>query len=84
MFFLYLQFFGGFFFFVFFFNFLKDTDLFRGDTNTPVMDFWSHLLWVSKSGRMHALLLECNGFLRFTYDVTTTNLLTASMVAKSF
>ena len=53
-------------------------------TDTPVLDFWWCLSWVSKSGWipcLHALSPACNGFLRFTSGATPADLLAASMAA---
>ena len=54
-------------------KYLEDVSPFRGATDTPVLDFWSRLLWVSKPGwipRLHALSPACNEFLRFTSGAT--------------
>ena len=37
-------------YFGFFLHFLRSEFTFRGATDTPVLDFWWHLSWVSKSG----------------------------------
>ena len=44
------------FWFVFFLNFLEYISTFRGATDTPVMDFWWRLPWVSKPRRIPHLL----------------------------
>ena len=57
---------------------------FCGATDTPVLDFWWYLPWVSKPGwipRLPALSPACNEFLRFTSGVTPADLLAASMAA---
>ena len=59
---------------------------FCGATDTPVLDFWCRLLWVSKPygptlfklGR--GVCVTCS--LRFTSDVTPADLLAASMAAE--
>ena len=53
-----------------------------------VLDFWLHLLWVSKP-EWSALFTFGGGvcdihFLRFTSDATPVNLLMASMAARHF
>ena len=59
---------------------------FCGATDTPVLDFWWCLLWVSKPEWAALFTLErgicvtCS--LRFTCGVTPANLLAASMVAE--
>ena len=55
---------------------------FCGASDTPVLDFWWHLPWVSKPGwipHLHALLPVCNEFLRFTSGATPADLLVANM-----
>ena len=59
---------------------------FCGATDTPVLDFWWCLLWVSKP-EWAALFKLGRGvhitrYLRFTSGVTPANLLAASMAAK--
>ena len=57
---------------------------FCGATDTPVLDFWWRLLWVSKPGWTPHLCASSpahNGFLRFTSGVTPADLLAASMAA---
>ena len=75
-------------------NYLKICNLFLkkngghkwlgGAIDTPVLDFWWHLPWVSKPGcipHLHAFSPACNGFLRFTSGATPADPLTASMAA---
>ena len=59
---------------------------FCGATDTPDLDFWWGLNWVSKLGwiPLYATLPVHNGFLRFTSGVTSPDLLVASMVAELF
>ena len=48
-------------------------------TDTPVLDFWWRLTWVSKPGQilcLHTSLPLCNGILRFTSGATPADLLT--------
>ena len=48
--------------FFFSFTFLEDISPFRGATDTPVLDFWWRLLWVSKLGwsaGWHTFLPAC-------------------------
>ena len=57
-------------------------------TDTPVLDFWSYLLWVSKL-EWAALFMLGGGIhvshsLRFTSGVTPADLSVASMAAKPF
>ena len=69
--------------FQFFFFFLVDNFF----CHTPVLDLWWYGPWVSKPGWIPCLCASspsCNGFLRFIYGVTPTNLLMACMAAKSF
>ena len=57
----------------------------RQCTDTPVLDFWLYLLWVSKSGWipwLHTSSPSCNGALRFTCGVTPADSLMASMAAE--
>ena len=57
---------------------------FHGATDTPVLDFWWRLPWVSKPGwipRLHALSPMCHEFLRFTSGVTPADCIEVSMVA---
>ena len=57
---------------------------FFGATNTPVLDFWWRLPWISKSGwipHLRASSPAHNGCLIFTSGVTPANLLAASMAA---
>ena len=66
---------------------MEDISPFCGAIDTPILDFWWHLPWVSKSKWipfLHASSPMCNGILRFTFDVITADLLAASMAAKSF
>ena len=68
----------------FFLKFLEDMSPFCGATDTPVLDFWWRLPWVSKPGwipRFHASLPVHNGFLRFTSGAIPADLLAASMAA---
>ena len=68
---------------LFFFNLSP----FHGATDTPVLDFWWHLPWVSKLGWIPCLcasLPVCNGFLRFTSGVTPADCMEVSMAAKPF
>ena len=58
-----------------------------GAIDTPVLDFWWFLPWVSKPGwniLLACLLSEHNRFLRFTSGATAADLLAASMVAEPF
>ena len=67
------------------FQFLEDVCPFSGATDTPVLDPWHCLPWVSKSGWIPSFCAfhgVCNGFLRFTSSVTPTDLLMASTAAK--
>ena len=55
---------------------------FCGAIDTLVLGFWWHIPWVSKPGwipHLHALLPECNEFLRFTSGAKPADLLMASM-----
>ena len=59
---------------------------FCGATDTPVLDFWLRLLWVSKP-EWAALFILGGGIhvthsLRFTSGATPADLLVASMVAE--
>ena len=57
--------------FFFFFKFLEDTSPFRGAADTPILDFWWRLRWVSKLGWIPSLACPAhNGFLRFTSGAT--------------
>ena len=61
---------------------LEDMSPFRGTTDTPVLDFWWRLPWVSMPGWipcLHALSPAHNGFPRFTSGATPADPLTASM-----
>ena len=65
---------------------LEDTSPFCGVTDTPVLDFWLCLLWVSKL-EWAALFTHDRGTcvtssLRFTSGVTPADLLEASMAAE--
>ena len=56
---------------------MEDISPFDWATDTPVLDFWWRLVWVSKPGwipSLHALLPAPNGFLRFTSGATPTDL----------
>ena len=67
--------------------FLEDTSPSCGATDTPVLDFWWCLPWVSKPEwipHLHALLPACNEFLRFTSGVTPTDCIEVSMATKPF
>ena len=73
--------------FVFILNNWEDISPFWGATDTPVLNFWRHLPWVSKPGwtpHLRAFLAACNGFLRITSGATPAGLLMASIVAKPF
>ena len=55
---------------------------FCGATDTPVLDFWWHLPWVSKPGWIPCFCASSpahNGFLRFTSGPTPADLLTVSI-----
>ena len=69
-----------------FFNFWRTWVLFVGATDTPVLDFWWRLLWVSKPEWVlpysHLVLLCVTCSLRFTFGPTPANLLVVSMAAK--
>ena len=57
---------------------------FFGATDTPVLDFWRSLPWVSKPGwipHLHASLPAHNRCLRFTSGATPADFLAASMAA---
>ena len=71
----------------FFLKFLEDISPFRETTDTPVLDFWRRLPWVSKPGwipHLHALLPACNKFLRFTSGATPADYIEVSMTAEPF
>ena len=74
-----------FFFFLFFLKkFLEDMSPFCGATDTPVLDFWWRLPWVSKPGWipcLRALSPVCHEFLRFTSGVTPADCIEVSMAA---
>ena len=62
---------------------------FFGDTGTPVLDFWWHLLWVSKPEWVVPYLLFCGGecnehSLRSTSGATCADLLVAGSAAGHF
>ena len=60
-----------------FVQFLEDIGSFSGSTDTPVLDFRLSLLWVSKL----KWIPVCHRLLRFTSDMTPTDLLAARMAA---
>ena len=67
-------------------NILEDMSSFCGATDTPVLDFWWRLLWVSKPEWV-ALFMLGGGIgvthsLRFTFGATPVDLLAASMAAE--
>ena len=71
----------------FFFKCLEDMSPFCGATDTPILDFWWHLLWVSKpkwvlpySSLAEAYVIKHS--LRFTSGVTPADLLAASMAVE--
>ena len=73
--------------FFFLFKFLEDISPFRGATDTPGLDFWWHLPWVSKPGwipHLHALLPARNEFLRFSSGATPADCIQVSMAAEPF
>ena len=74
--------------FIVVFIFWGHKSFFYGATDTPVLDFWWRLLWVSKP-KWAALFVLGRGVyvtysLRLTSGATPADLLLASMVAKSF
>ena len=69
-------------------KYLEYISPFRGATDTPVLDFWRCLLWVSKP-EWAALFALGGGIgdvhsLKFTSGVTPPNLLAANMAADRF
>ena len=71
-----------------FFLFLEDTSPFYRETDTPVLEFWWCLLWVSKP-EWTALFVFSGGILvthtlRFTSGATPADHLVASIAAKPF
>ena len=57
---------------------LEDICPFCGVTNIPVLDFWRHVLWVSKPGWISCLYAfppACNRLLRFISCATPADLL---------
>ena len=70
----------------FFKKILEDIRPFRGATDTPVLDFWWYLLWVSKPEWAVLFSLGrcvCDVHsLKFTSGVTHADLLVASMAAE--
>ena len=65
-------------------KFLEDMIPFCGATDSPVLDFWWLLPWVSNLGwipHLCASLPVHNRFLRFTSGATPADLLAASMAA---
>ena len=72
---------------LFFKKILEDISPFRGATDTPVLDFWWHLPWVSKLGwipHLCALSPVCNEFQRFTSGVTPADCIEVSIAAEPF
>ena len=73
---------------VFFWKIFEDLSPFRGPTDIPVLDFWWHLLWISKSEGAALFMLDrgihVTRSLRFTSGATPANLLVASMAAEPF
>ena len=70
-----------------FFFFLEDISPFCGAANTPILDFWWCLPWVSKPGwfpHLRASLPAHKGFLRFTSGVAPADCIEVSMAAKPF
>ena len=68
----------------FFLKFLEDMSPFCGATDTPVLDFWWCLSWVSKPGlipRLRALSPVCHEFLRFTSGATPADCIEVGMAA---
>ena len=68
-------------------NYLEDISPFRGATDTPVLNFWWRLPWVSRPGwipHLCALLPACNEFLRFISGATPANCIEVSMAAEPF
>ena len=66
---------------------LDDISHFCGPTNIGVLDFWWHLIWVSKPGWipfLHASSPLCNGFHRFTSGATPADHLVAGHAAEPF
>ena len=60
---------------------------FCGATDTPVLDFWWRLSWVSKPGWipcLHALLPACNEFLRLISGATPADCIEVGMAAEPF
>ena len=69
----------------FFPKFLEDISPFCGVTDNPVLDFWWHLLWVSKPEWAALLALAKAYMLHVPWDsplVTPADLLAASMAAE--
>ena len=68
----------------FFFLIFGGHESFWGATDTPVLDFWQHLPWVSKPGWipcLHASSPACHEFLRFTSSVIPADCKEVSMAA---
>ena len=66
---------------LFLIKFLEGMNYFCG---YPFLDFWWHLLWVSKSEWINHYHLSAIDFIRFISGVTPADLLTASMAAELF
>ena len=63
-------------------KFLKDTSPFCGAIDTPALDFWWRVPWVSKPGWIPTCVLPhmgVIGFLRFTSGATPADLLVAGI-----
>ena len=70
-----------------FLKLLEDIRPFRGATDTPILDFWWCLLWVSRPGWIPSLCASSpvhSEFLRFTSGVTPANCIEVSMAVKPF
>ena len=65
---------------------LEDISHFCGVTDTPVLDFYQFLPWVSKPENtlLHHSSATCKRFLRFISCLTTADLWMGSMVAEPF
>ena len=68
-------------------NYFEDSSPFYGAIDTPVLDFWSRLPWISKQGRsmcLHVSSTTRNRILRFTSGATPAELLAASIATEPF
>ena len=73
-------------FFYFFFcsKFLEDISPFLGASDTPVLDFWWRLSWVSKPGWIPFACFLAYVILRFTSGATPADCIEVRMAAKPF